>query len=153
MAGIRADLDAVAADSQFAAMSKKLTSTLRDESVGLGMAKAANRTALIGVFSDRGEARQMFGQPLAPLDPSGLPWAARSALVQKIQSAVSGQADDRVVVVVGGEGAGKSWLVAKGWSEGQPAPLLAVFMASEMPALDDGRHRDAARLEAVVARR
>jgi hypothetical protein len=40
--GIRDDLDAVAADSQFAAISKNLTSTLRDESVGLGMAKAAN---------------------------------------------------------------------------------------------------------------
>jgi hypothetical protein len=135
MTGIRADLDAVAADSQFATISKKLTSTLRDESVGLGMAKAANRSALIGAFSDRGEARRMFGQPLAPLDPSGLPWAERSVLVQKIQAAVSGKVDGRVVVVLGGEGAGKSWLVAKGWSEGQPAPLLAVFMASEMPTL------------------
>lgn len=135
VAGIRADLDAVAADNQFAAMSKALTSTLRDESIGLGMAKASNRRALIEAFSDRGEARRMFGQPLAPLDPSGLPWAERSALVQKIQAAISGKAGDRVVAVLGGEGAGKSWLVAKGWSEGQQAPLLAVFMASEMPAL------------------
>ncbi|MCP3414258.1 hypothetical protein NLM16_09115 [Bradyrhizobium brasilense] len=134
VAGIRADLDAVAADSQFAPMSKELTSTLRDESIGLGMAKAANRMSLIGAFSDRGEARRMFGQPLAPLDPSGLPWAERSALVQKIQAMISGKADDRVVAVLGGEGAGKSWLVAKGWSEGQQAPLLVVFMASEMPA-------------------
>src|SRR5258708_473913 len=132
---IRANLDGVAADSQFAALSKKLTSTLRDESVGLGMAKAANRKALVQAFSDRAEARQMFGQPLAPLDPAGLPWAERSALVKKIQSAVSGKPDDRVVVVLGGEGAGKSWLVAKGWSEGQPAPLLAVFMASLMPTV------------------
>lgn len=123
VAGIRADLDAVAADSQFAALAKKLASTLRDESVGLGMAKAANRSA------------RMFCQPLAPLDPSGLPWAERSALVRKIQAVVSGKANDRVVVVLGGEGAGKSWLVAKGWSDGQPAPLLAVFTASEMPTL------------------
>jgi hypothetical protein len=36
------------------------------------------------------------------------------------------------VLVLGDEGTGKSWLVAKGWSASQPAPLLAVFMATEL---------------------
>jgi len=55
--GVRADLDAVARDSQFAVESKNLRSALRDESVGLGMAKAANRSALIEAFSaPRGSA-------------------------------------------------------------------------------------------------
>ena len=74
----------------------------------------------------------MFGQPLAPMDKSGLPWAERSTLVQRVQTVVSGPPDDRVVVVLGGEGTGKSWLVARGWSASQPTPLLAVFMATEL---------------------
>jgi len=130
--GIRADLDAVAADSQFADLSTSLRSMVRDGSVGLGLVKAANRSALIDAFSDRREARRMFGQPLAPMDKSGLPWAERSSLVQRVQAAVSGPPDDRVVLVLGDEGTGKSWLVAKGWSASQPAPLLAAFMASEL---------------------
>lgn len=130
--GIRADLDAVAADSQFADMSANLKSMVRDGAVGLGLAKAANQTALVKAFSDRREARRLFGQPLAPMDKSGLAWAERPALVQRIQTAISGAPDSRVVLVLGDEGTGKSWLVAKGWSASQPAPLLAAFMASDM---------------------
>jgi hypothetical protein len=130
--GIGAHLNAVAADSQFADLSASLRSMVRDGSVGLGLAKAANRSALTEAFSDRREARKMFGQPLAPMDKSGLPWAERSTLVQRVQTAVSGPPDDRVVVVLGGEGTGKSWLVARGWSASQPTPLLAVFMATEL---------------------
>jgi hypothetical protein len=130
--GIRADLDAVAADGQFVDMSTSLRSMVRDGSVGLGLAKAANRTALVEAFSDRREARRLFGQPLAPMDMSGLAWAERPALVQRIQTSISGAPDDRVVLVLGDEGTGKSWLVAKGWCTSQPAPLLAAFMASDL---------------------
>lgn len=130
--GIRADLDAVAADSQFADMSANLKSMVRDGAVGLGLAKAANQAALVKAFSDHREARRLFGQPLAPLDKSGLAWADRPALVLRIQTAISGAPDDRVVLVLGDEGTGKSWLVAKGWSISQPAPLLAAFMASDL---------------------
>lgn len=132
VAGVRADLDAVAADGQFAEMSTNLRAAICDGSLGLGLAKAANRSSLMKAFSDRREARRLFGQPLAPMDKSGLPWAERPTLVQRIQAAVSGPPEKRVVVVLGNEGAGKSWLVAKGWSVSQPPPLLAVFMASEL---------------------
>ena len=130
--GVRADLDAVAADSQVADMSTNLRSAVRDGSIGLGLVKAANRSALVKAFSDRREARRLFGQPLAPMDSSGLPWAERPTLVQRVQDAVAGPPDDRVVLVLGDEGTGKSWLVAKGWCVSQPAPLLAVFMASDL---------------------
>jgi len=130
--GIRSDLDAVAADGQFADLSKSLRSMIRDGSIGLGLAKAANQSALTEAFSDRREARRVFGQPLAPMDKSGLPWAERSTLVQQVQAKVSGPPDDRVILVLGGEGTGKSWLVARGWSVSQPAPLLAAFMASDV---------------------
>ena len=130
--GLRADLDAVAADSQFVDMSTSLRSMVRDGSVGLGLVKAANRSSLMDAFSDRREARRLFGQPLAPLDKSGLLWAERPTLVQQVQVAISGPPTDRVILVLGDEGTGKSWLVAKGWSGSQPAPLLAAFMASEL---------------------
>jgi hypothetical protein len=130
--GIRADLEAVAADSQFVDMSTSLRSMVRDGSVGLGLAKAANRAALVEAFSDRREARRLFGQPLAPMDKSGLPWAERPTLVQQVEAAISGPPTNRVVLVLGDEGTGKSWLVAKGWSGSQPVPLLAAFMASDL---------------------
>ncbi|MGY3690568.1 hypothetical protein ACVIGA_000648 [Bradyrhizobium sp. USDA 3240] len=130
--GIRADLDAVAADGQFTDLSTNLRSMVRDGSVGLGLAKAANRSALTRAFSDRRQARGLFGQPLAPLDKSGLPWAERPTLVQKVQVAVSGPPARGVVLVLGDEGTGKSWLVAKGWCASEPAPLLAAFMAADL---------------------
>jgi hypothetical protein len=101
--GIRSDLDAVAADSQFDDLSKSLTLMIRDGSIGLGLAKAANQSALTEAFSDRREARRLFGQPLAPMDKSGLPWVERPTLVQQVQAKVSGPPDDRAVLVLGGE--------------------------------------------------
>jgi len=127
--GVRADLDAVAADSQVADMSTNLRSAVRDGSIGLGLVKAANRSALVKAFSDRREARRLFGQPLAPMDSSGLPWAERPTLVQRVQDAVAGPPDDRVVLVLGDEGTGKSWLVAKGWCVSQRRCLQSSWRA------------------------
>jgi hypothetical protein len=133
---VGADLKAIAADCQFAAMSDALRDMLREPTLSLGIAKAANKSWLSDAFSDRRRARQFFGQPLAPLDSKGLAWVERAALVASLSSAFSGVPDDTVFVVIGDEGTGKSWLAAKAWLDSNPPPLLAVFTAEElqMPA-------------------
>lgn len=132
VAAVRLDLDAVAAYSEFAAQSSKLAQMLREPVLGLGLVKAANRRSLTQSFSDRKRARLLFGQPLAPLDPTGLPWFERTALIGSLMRAFSGTPDEAIFVVLGEEGTGKSWLVAKAWLANTPTPLLAVFTADEL---------------------
>jgi hypothetical protein len=132
VAGIRAHLDAIAADSQFLAVAAGVRGLLREPAQGLGIAKAANKTWLVEAFSDRSEARLVFGQPLAPLDPEGITWAERPELVGKLSGGFSGPPDNVAFIVIGDEGTGKSWLVAKGWLASNLSPLLAVFTADEL---------------------
>lgn len=129
---VRANLEAIAADSQFAALSSSLLQMVREPTLGLGLVKSANKTSLTQSFSDRKQARQLFGQPLAPLDPTGLPWFERTGLLSGLSAAFTGPPDDAVFVVLGEEGTGKSWLVAKAWLVADPTPLLAVLTADEL---------------------
>lgn len=132
VAGIRTHLDGIAADSQFADNATGLRRLLREPSLGLGIAKAVNQRWMIETFSDRRRARQFFNQPLAPLDPSGLASIDRPALASQLASAFAGAPDETVFIVIGDEGTGKSWLVAKAWLSHTPSPLLAVFTADEL---------------------
>ena len=132
VAGIRATLDAIASDNQFENMAVGLRSQLRDPLLGLGLAKAANRTWMTEAFSDRRQARQYFGQPLAPLDPAGLTWVDRATLVGELSGSFAGVPDETVFLIIGEEGTGKSWLAAKAWLTSTPLPLLVVFTADEL---------------------
>ena len=107
---------------------------LTEPTLGLGLAKAANRERMIGIFSDRQEARRAFGQPLAPLDPAGLQSVDRSDLAKQLSPAFTGAPGDQVFVILGEEGTGKSWLVASSWVRSNPSPLLVVFTAGELHA-------------------
>ena len=130
--GLKAHLDGVAADSQFATQSSGLRTMLTEPTLALGLAKAANRSALIGTFSDRLEARRVFGQPLAPLDSSGPKAIERPQLSSRLAPAFAGPPGAEVFLVIGDEGTGKSWLVAGAWARASPAPLLVAFTADEL---------------------
>lgn len=128
----RLHLEAIAADSLYSATAAGLRDMLREPTLGLGITKAANKAWLVEAFSDRKLARQFFGQPLAPLDPVGLTWVDRKALINGLAGAFSGVPDEMAFVVIGEEGTGKSWLAAKGWLASNRSPLLAVFTADEL---------------------
>ena len=132
VAGLRAHLDAIAADNSFSAVAISIRSMLTEPTLGLGLAKAVNRDRLIGILSARQEARRAFGQPLAPLDPAGLQAVDRSDLEKKLSPAFVGAPEDQVFVILGEEGTGKSWLVASSWVRSNPSPLLVVFTAGEL---------------------
>ena len=113
-----------------------LQSKLKSTSTGLGLAKAANRNWLEEIFSNRVLARQYLGQPLAPKDPSGLASVDRATLVDQLRPAFTGPLSSSIYVVLGTEGAGKSWLVADTWTKSQPASLLIFVTADELQPSD-----------------
>jgi len=125
-------LDAIATNQLFSDLSNALVQSIREPALGLGIAKARNRAWLVEAFSNKKRARQFFGQPLAPLDRSGLAGVARPQLNTKLSPAFSGAPDAAVFFVLGDEGTGKSWLVAQSWAVSSTQPLMAVFTADEL---------------------
>lgn len=137
LTGAIAAIDHLVGLQEFAPLSAKLKDMLCSPSVGLGLAKKENRNWLQSVFSNRIIARQHFGQPLAPSDPSGLSVQPREKLRASLRLAFAGPPDNSVFAVIGEEGAGKSWLVADSWQTSIPASVLAVATADELRNPDD----------------
>lgn len=127
-----ADLAAIKADRQFSRNESGLRALLNEPGVGFGLAKAKNKKWMVETFSDRREARRFFGQPLAPLDSTGLAWTDRPEHTTSLLPAFDGPADEAVFILTGDEGTGKSWLVANAWHTSITSPLLVVFIAAEL---------------------
>ena len=125
-------IDHISSLPEFLATSANLRDMFSRPSVGLGLAKSANRVWHSRVFSSRIIARQHFGQPLAPRDLTGLSAWPRNQLRFRMQTAFSGPPRPSVVLVMGEEGVGKSWSVADGWLAAKPASLLAVAPANTL---------------------
>jgi hypothetical protein len=136
LAGALAAIDHLVSIPEFKAQAATLQNELRNPSVGLGLAKAANRKWFAGVFSDRRVARQMFGQPLAPMDPAINFVQPRITLVNSLLPAFTGKPSSNVFGVIGPEGAGKSWLVANTWWKANPASLLLLVAGGELQQAD-----------------
>ncbi|WP_439575955.1 hypothetical protein [Phreatobacter sp.] len=107
-----------------------LQHALSAEVSGLGQAKQLNRTWLNGVFRSRSRARVTFGQPLAPLDTSGLETASRRE-EETLKGAVSGRPSGDLYAVIGEEGVGKSWLPVTAWLSCDPQSILIVCPADK----------------------
>lgn len=136
-AGIDA-LANLAAEPGWAASAAALHRSLTDASVGLGLAKAANNAWLKSLFSDRKKSHVEFGQSLAPLATASYPLQERSQ-AKDLATAFAGPCIHDFHAVIGGEGAGKSWLAVQTWLESQPQCLLIVSTADEY---SDDVHND-----------
>lgn len=101
------------------------------EDVGLGHAKTLNQAWLSRLFTNKMEARTEFGQPLAPLDPTGLMALDRPERVD-LTSAFSGAPDSDIYAIVGEEGVGKSWLAVQSWNLSNPKSLLILCPADDL---------------------
>ncbi|WP_146618790.1 hypothetical protein [Rhodoplanes elegans] len=108
-----------------------LRTALSAEEAGLGHAKAANREWAIKIFSNRRLARAAFGQPLAPLDSSGLP-AIRRPAEAELKGAFVGKPEAEIYALVGDEGVGKSWLAVQPWLSCDPRSVLIICPAEEL---------------------
>ena len=130
-------IDHLAALQEFAVHSRTLRQEIRNPSVGLGLAKAANQSWFRKVFSSQPLARQQFGQPLAPNDEQMDFLQPRTNLCDSLQVAFTGAPSRKVFAVIGPEGAGKSWLLASAWLQTEPASILLIATAGELQNLED----------------
>ena len=153
-------LAAIRAGDDFDARAEQLRRSLREPLVGTAVARQANADWLRAAFASRDRATVAFGEPLSPLDEAHGAARLRADLVVKVEPFLTGDATGRTLCVLGGEGVGKSWLVAHCWSCVDRGPLLVLLsprdcqvvagpddceslLASKLPAQTGGPVTDA----------
>ena len=120
-------LAAIRADDGFDARAEQLRRSLREPLVGTEVARRENAAWLTAAFSSREKATGEFGEPLSPLDEAHGPARERVGLIAEIRPFLTGDVTGATLCVLGGEGAGKSWLVAHSWSRVDRRPLMVVL--------------------------
>lgn len=109
-----------------------LVQMLCEPSLGLANARTANARWLEETFADRARARAIFGQVLAPNAAGPISVRQRSALVKQVHQHLTTAPSRKIVALVGGEGRGKSWLLAQSWLELGDRPLLVLIPATDL---------------------
>ena len=128
-------LAAIRADDGFDARAEQLRRSLREPLVGTEAARQANADWLKAAFASRVRATRAFGEPLSPLDDANGTARLRADLLARVEPFLTGGATSRILCVLGGEGAGKSWLVAHCWSRVDRAPLMVVLSPRDCQAV------------------
>ena len=134
-ASVSAAVEAIRRGSDFDACAEQLRRELREPLIGTEVARRRNTVWLTAAFSSRKTATREFGEPLSPLDEANGLARERVDLIAEIQPFLTGDATGRILCVLGGEGAGKSWLVAHAWSRADPRPLMVVLSPRDCQAL------------------
>ena len=133
-ASVAAVLEAIRADSGFNARAEQLRRDLLEPLVGTETARQANAAWLTAAFANRDQATIAFGEPLSPLDEAHGLARPRADLVAKVVPFLTGDTAGTTLCVLGGEGVGKSWLVAHCWSRVNRRPLLVVLSPRDCQA-------------------
>ena len=109
-------LAAVENDPSFNGHAERIRAILRDPTLGMATARQTNANWLTDTFSSKQLARERFRQPLSPSDAANGSVLYRENLVTELNPFLTGEPSRRILYVIGGEGNGKSWLVAQSWS-------------------------------------
>lgn len=123
-------LEAVRNSHDFAPHADRIRAQCNEPAVGLSLAQRANADWLSDAFSSRKRAKTKFGQPLSPCDPDTANIRHRKTLTDKLHPYLTSAPDETVVFILGGEGHGKSWIVAQSWLALAHKPLM-VFMSPD----------------------
>jgi len=124
-------LEAVKVDGDFNEHAKRIKAELDVPAVSTAIAREANVRWLTEGFTDRRRARNQFGQPLSPGDSASAKTLPRRILTDQLQPFLAEPPGGKVVFVLGGEGCGKSWIVAQSWLTLDPKPLMIIFSPDE----------------------
>ena len=125
-----AALEAVKNSQDFAAHADRIRAQCNEPSVGLALAQRANIDWLRDAFSSRKRPKIKLGQPLSPGDTNTAYVRQRKTLTDKLHPYLTAAPDETVVSILGGEGHGKSWIVAQSWLSLAHKPLM-VFMSPD----------------------
>jgi len=126
-----AALCAIREDAGFADNAGRIRVLLSEPTTGTAIARPANSAWLVDVFSSKAKARRVLRQPLCPGDRTRGEPAARTTLVNQVGPLMAGQPDGKILVILGEEGSGKSWLAAQSWLSLEDKPLMVVFTADD----------------------
>ncbi len=144
-------LRAIKEDNRFADHEARLLQALSEPTIGAARAMRANGQWLTKVLSDRQLARRTLRQPLCPGDRSLGELAARAQLVAQTVPLLMRSPDGRPVFILGGEGYGKSWLVAQSWLSIAEKPLTLFLTADDFGAATEAGNWDEFLITKLVA--
>lgn len=125
-----AALEAVRNSQDFAPHADRIRAQCNEPAVGWALAQRANTDWLSDAFSSRKRAKTKLGQPLSPGDTGTANVQQRKTLTDKLHPYLTAAPDETVVCILGGEGHGKSWIVAQSWLALAHKPLM-VFMSPD----------------------
>jgi len=123
---------AVQAHPQFRDRSDELLAYLRQPSIAPAFAKNDNAMWLSEAFSDKNQARRVFGQALSPSDKSLSGIVDRVGLRNNLAKKIFAKPDDAVVAILGSDGNGKSWIFAQTWLHQLNPPLTIVIVPDDI---------------------
>jgi len=126
-----AALDGIRQENGYANHASRIRALLEEPTMGVGLAKQANREWLTDVFSDKRQARRFLRQGLSPGDKAAGEPAPRPALLGSLDPLLTGKPDGKVIAITGEEGAGKSWLVGQSWLSLTDKPFTVFFTADD----------------------
>ncbi len=159
-------LDYVAADPTFDAHLKELKGKLSPGILGLDAFRQKGGEWFEQTFGSRRLAQRQFSQFLAPLEAQSLNADrpnVQKAITDAFEAAKSDEEGDTFVLVLGGEGSGKTWAVANWWLASSPRPILMLSAGRIADQLSPGdepfemlarlaAHQIGSRGEAAIAR-
>ena len=132
-AAISAFLQDVHDHPQFADRCLELRRIIEQPSLGPAYAIKRNEAWLADAFGNTSHARIVFGQPLAPADPTTRGVLDRKDLREQLASTVFGKPDGSTTAILGPDGNGKSWLFAQAWLNQPCRPLVAILIPEDIP--------------------
>lgn len=134
-----AALEAVRNSQDFPPHADRIRAQCNEPAVGWALAQRANTDWLSDAFSSRKQAKIKLGQPLAPGDTDTANVRQRKTLIDKLHPYLTAAPDETVVCILGGEGHGKSWIVAQSWLALAHKPLM-VFLSPDNFAKATGQN-------------
>lgn len=120
-------LEAVGNHQDFPSHSNSIRALCNEPTVGWTLARRANTNWLTDTFSSRKRAKIEFGQPLSPCDLDTKNVLMRKDLIDKLRPYLTATPDEAVVFILGGEGHGKSWIIAQSWLNLKHKPLMILL--------------------------
>ncbi len=115
----------------------RIKKSLHEPSIGLELARSANKNWLDQCFSDVMVARRYLGQPLAP-NATACQTKPRAEIIAQINPVYMEAPENKVLAVLGADGNGKSWAVIQSWLSEQNKPLLLFLPAENFTNISPG---------------
>jgi hypothetical protein len=125
-----AALDVIMNSHEFAIHAERIKAFCSEPAAGLAIAQRMNADWLNDGFSNRKSAKTKFGQPLSPGDTKAKNVRQRKILIDKLHPYLTDVKDKTTVFILGGEGNGKSWIIAQSWLILPNKPLM-IFMSPD----------------------